>query len=926
MAKLGYIYNSYGKQFNIAIANTFSYNVLNGGNLPKNSLIISSPYDDEVGDLGLYSLIATDYEGNAIRLSYCISEGNGLVYDNENDCISLNIDEKSIIDTKDGLKFDISYFIDNNTIKIDNEKIYVDTYSLQVASKTSFGVAKIDDDTIKSDRGKIYVNTEALELANNGGSVYGIGKGDEETIDTNYGKFRAITENLDKANNEVKGIAKADNFTTYIEDSKLKVNTENLERGISNKYGIVKGDEETIKIQNEMLSVITENLLKSSESNFGIAKIDGKSIKLNSDGAIYMDSYDTLVSKIDEYRELKQNYDNKINDIREEIKNSPYQWNRKDIYLFSVNKTSMTELNKPKHMEEVINMPEQFVIAEFNIITGCDFYISVNYDRFTNEFPPVTLVNINYNDEVEYKNGEGLGITTVYPSTEGLEKKLILTFWAKNFNNSARDKSLITSLEVTVSSIEDVGEKKTEKYSIVRYNSNYELPPEEKEKEEEETYIILTDRGNSWIIDENGNNYSLEDVIPWYVNNVVLHITGRNSKTSETRILVEDQSYSLYDYKNNAWQGIKYESTFYNDIPILITTPVTINSRMSIITQEIRIRKEVWPPNMTFQLTNKNLPINIYSYNVEYIKIKERRNAGDNQDISGGIITDKIVDYKTTPPVLWPSSTGIQIINNSTLYPKIENTGYYVVPLTYTGQNYAQNITIAIPHAVHPSTVTAPQQLEDHDELLDSYFYKVSTNHLDLNIESMDITSEQTYGTSISRIYSYVRAKYNLNGTGDTYINANTAPNFVPKIYYNVNGTYTSNVRYVSYISGPPNGYGIGENGEPDENVIAEFNNTYTGSNIIEIAPASTIYLDSRYKESEEGAWSLSYNGIAYFAYYGGTTCDLESETLAAKFNMKINIVSEPYLTVSNLSVNFSGSLATELTNINVYKENKQKT
>lgn len=920
MAKLGYIYNSYGKQFNIAIANTFSYNVLNGGNLPKNSLIISSPYDDEVGDLGLYSLIATDYEGNAVRLSYCISEGNGLVYDNENDCISLNIDEKSIIDTKDGLKFDITYFIDNNTIKIEDDKICVNTYALPIASNTSFGVAKIDDDTIKTSNGKIYVNTTALDSADNGSYVYGIGRGDEKTIDTNYGKFRAVTENLGKANGETKGIAKADNFTTYIEDSKLKVDISKLERGISNKYGIVKGDEETIKIQNEMLTAITENLQKSSESNFGISKIDGKSIKLNSEGAIYMDSYDTLINKIDEYRELKQNYDAKINDIREEIKNSPYQFNRKDIYLFSVNKTSMTELNKPKHMEEVINMPEQYVIAEFNIITGCDFYISVNYDRFTNEFPPVTLVNINYNDEVEYKNGEGLGITTVYPSTEGLEKKLILTFWAKNFNNSARDKSLITSLEVTVSSVEDVGEKKTEKYSVVRYNSNYELPPEEKEKEEQETYIILTDKGNSWITDEFGNSYGLEDVIPWFVNNVILHITGRNSKTSEVKVLVDDQSYSLYDYRNNAWQGIAHEDTFYNDIPILISTPTTINNRLSIITQEIRIRKEVWPPNMTFQLTNKNLPINLYSYNVGYIKVKERKNDGDNQNISSGIIQDKITDYRTNPPVLLPTANGIEIINNNTLYPKLESTGYYVIPLTYTGTTYVQNTSFMIAHTTHANSTTAPHGLEDHDELLDSYFYNVSLNSLTLNIESADVTTDQTYGTSISRINSYIRAKYNLNGTGDTYINTTTAPDFVPKIYYNINGTYTSNVRYVSYIAGPPAGYKI----ELEENerlaYLEEFNNTYTGNNIVEIAPASTIYLDSRYLASET-PWSLSYSGVAYFAYYGGTSYDLESPDLAAPFNININIVSEPYLTVSNLIMNTVGSLSSEITNIGVYKE-----
>lgn len=919
MAKLGYIYNSYGKQFNIGIANTYSDNVLSGSNLPKNSLIISAPYDDKLNeDVGIYSLLAVDSEGTPVRLSYCISEGNGLVYDKDSDSLSLHIDEKSIITEGGKLKFNISYFIDNNIIKIDNDKIYIDTETLRVASHDNYGISKIDDNTIKLSGNTIYVNTTSLDTANNVSNQYGIGKGDEVTVSTNYGKFSVITENLRHANSSEKGIAKSDNFTTSITNGKLQVNTQNLERGIANKYGIVKGDEETIKVQNEMLSVITENLVKASQSNFGITKIDGKSIKKNSEGAIYMNDYDTLVKKIDEYKELKEEYDKKINDIREEIKNSPYQWNRKDIYLFSVNKTSMTELVKPKHMEEVINMPDQYVIAEFNIITGCDFYLSVNYDRFTNEFPPVTLVNVNYNDEVEYKNSDGLGITTVYPSTNGEEKKLILTFWAKNYNNSARDRNIITTIDVRVSSIDDASMFREERYSVVRYNSNYKIEKKVEKKEDQEKYIILTDRDKSYIIDpENGISYGLDEVIPWHVTNVILTITGRNTKTGEEKVLLDNQAYSLYEYRNFAWQGYPYPAganpqTYYNDISILVSVPTTINERLSVVSQEVKIKKEVYPKNTTFQLTNPSKRIELYSYNLEYIKVKERvQKATDDFSIVNGVILDNMVDYSTdtSKPNILSNYSGITVVREGRIKPKIENTGYYSIPLTYSGETPVSNASFIIKHTENTGSI--PSEAENHDEFLDSYFTNVSLNTVNLELSSYNTVMDMTYGQSISNIYGYIAGKYSINNSEFSYIQKDIYPNHIPPIYFNVNDTYTSNIIYDSYIANSSDLAKFGFN-------IAT-NSDLLGYNVIRVTPASTILLDDKYKDT----WQLSYTSQAYFAYYDGLGYDLtEGSNLNTKFNVTINIKSDPYLTVSGLFLN---SLTSDgnITNLGIGKETK---
>ena len=98
MSKLGNIKESYGKQYSIATANAASYIVMNGSNLPKNSIIISSPIDNENEDMGTYSLIGVDNEGFPARLTYTIKEGNGIVTDN--DILKIDIDDNTIKEDK----------------------------------------------------------------------------------------------------------------------------------------------------------------------------------------------------------------------------------------------------------------------------------------------------------------------------------------------------------------------------------------------------------------------------------------------------------------------------------------------------------------------------------------------------------------------------------------------------------------------------------------------------------------------------------------------------------------------------------------------------------------------------------------------------------------------------------------------------------
>ena len=124
MSRLGYISSSIGKKIDLVIANTYSVNVLNGSNLPANSLIISSPVDSKNNDLGIFSMTVTDSNSVPVRLSYCIQEGNGLHF--KDDSLFLDIDKKTIVEKDSIIQLNIDGIIDNKTIINSDKGLKVD--------------------------------------------------------------------------------------------------------------------------------------------------------------------------------------------------------------------------------------------------------------------------------------------------------------------------------------------------------------------------------------------------------------------------------------------------------------------------------------------------------------------------------------------------------------------------------------------------------------------------------------------------------------------------------------------------------------------------------------------------------------------------------------------------------------------------------
>ena len=263
---------------------------------------------------------------------------------------------------------------------------------------------------------------------------------------------------------------------------------------------------------NRQITVNENNLNIATPNNYGLAKIDTNTISLN-DNKISMKDYNRIKSVIIENNRLYNNYKKEISELKELLASGNILFKNKDIQLFSINETSTAVLDKPKKDEEVINMPMQYVSVMFDVITTCDFILNIHFDEKTNEFPNVDIVEVNYNDEKIYTKEEALSPSTIYSSTNGELKKLIVKFSAKNFKNSRKGNSIITSVNFIISNSENHEKQKNEKYSIVRYNSLYKEIKKKKiykddselQEDLEALYVLKTD-SITWSFVSNQNN------------------------------------------------------------------------------------------------------------------------------------------------------------------------------------------------------------------------------------------------------------------------------------------------------------------------------------------------------------------------------------------------------------------------------------
>lgn len=472
MSKLGNIQESYGKQINIAVANTFGENVLASTQLPKNNIIIASPVDADANDIGTYALFVTDYEGNAVRLTYTIQPGNGLRIDNDNtDIIKFDIDNESIVtDELGSLYVGIDNVIDGTTIQqYENSKIGVVTENLDIASAETLGVLGIDEHTIKTNLdGSIHVETENLDRANE--NQVGVVTSDNNTINIDSeGVISVNTQNLNYATSSKPGIIKCDGVTLDTTYGGLRVNTQNLKYATSSQFGVSKCDNFTITSNNGIYTANTNNLNKSSVDKFGIIKSDGETTIIDN-GFFSIKNYDTIVHDIS-YIRLRIN---KVNEEIQRINNTLVDFSTSTIsdpmvFAFMCNSVTSVNLTKPKYKEFPEGFKPETITAEFTVNTNCPFKISLDYTN--NISPNIYLYEINYDDLNVYPGETGL--YEEFQSTDSVDKILKFSWICKNYSSSINKASVTTKVKITVSYSKDNTVSQTVDYNIVRYNSLY---------------------------------------------------------------------------------------------------------------------------------------------------------------------------------------------------------------------------------------------------------------------------------------------------------------------------------------------------------------------------------------------------------------------------------------------------------------------
>lgn len=466
MSKLGYIRQSYGKQFNAAIANTYGTNVLGGSNLPSNTLIVSSPISQNNDDRGSYSLLITDYIGNPVRLTYTLREGTGMKY--SDDTMRVNIDNYTIIDSNHRLTADLSKLVDNKTVIYADDMISIDRSQLDIVSPSSVGLFMINGTTVKSANNVLYADTNELQHANENSPGTVIGDG--ITVRTEQGIMSVIEDNLPHATESDYGFVRGNNSTLDVNDGIMSVVTSLLDYSGVDRPGIVTADNSTIVFNTDSeLTIDTQKLDKASTSNTGVFKYDPTVFSIN-DGVLSVSNYFDIQEYINKLSLKIGDLSQKTTDIDYLLDEYKVGIMKPDIIDFHCGNLLSGVLEKPMYLNQPLNeMGVQFITTDFILKTNCPFIISLNYEDNTD--PKVALYSIKYNNYEYYGNN---GLLNRFDTTREEGAPVRFTFVASNYyKNDKTEFSNKVKAHITVSYADDQSINKSIMYSIVRFNSGY---------------------------------------------------------------------------------------------------------------------------------------------------------------------------------------------------------------------------------------------------------------------------------------------------------------------------------------------------------------------------------------------------------------------------------------------------------------------
>lgn len=504
------IESTYGKPFSISIANASADVVMHAEGLPKSTIIVSSEYNEStMQDIGNQSIIMTDPNGQPFMLTYDILETNGLHSTTNPNAVSLNIDGVTLQTNEQGqLTFGLGSLIDGTVLSENLNGLSVNSQFIEHATANRYGVVKLDGKTIKEQNGKIYVDTSSLDLATQ--DTEGIATGDGNTVKMTRGILSVDTQKLQKASYTAYGVAKTDGLTVSSNVGVVSVDM-NVIGGLTASSGekTLKADQTSVVSSNGVLSIDTTKLDKASATSYGVAQIDPNTLYIGNDGSLKVKNYDSMMTYIYDYEEGLDTLEERISYLQNMLSSGTYGSQEPEIRHLTCDQTTTSELVPPTYQQEPINMEMQHVYVSLNVITNCEFKITLDYQDDKN--PTTQLDNINFNEEIQKFGVEALDY--VWPSTGMKEKRIVLLFNVKNFYSSTEGQTAITKIHISVAAEADNTKEKSILYSIIRYNSAWkeeELEQPEQEEEKDEYYV--DERASRWFMirikpGENAYNY-----------------------------------------------------------------------------------------------------------------------------------------------------------------------------------------------------------------------------------------------------------------------------------------------------------------------------------------------------------------------------------------------------------------------------------
>ena len=504
------IESTYGKPFSVSIANASADVVMHAEGLPKSTIIVSSEYNERtMQDTGNQSIIMTDPNGQPFMLTYDILETNGLHSTTNPNAVSLNIDGVTLQTNEQGqLTFGLGSLIDGTVLSENLNGLSINSQFIEHATANRYGVVKLDGKTIKEQNGKIYVDTSSLDLATQ--DTEGIAAGDGNTIKTTRGILSVDTQKLQKASSTTYGVAKTDGSTIVSNGGVINVDM-NAVGGLTANSGekTLKADQTSVVSSNGVLSIDTTKLYKASATSYGVAQIDPNTLYIGNDGSLKVKNYDSMMTYIYDYEEGLDTLEERISYLQNMLSSGTYGSQEPEIRHLTCDQTTTSELVPPTYQQEPINMEMQHVYVSLNVITNCEFKITLDYQDDKN--PTTQLDNINFNEEIQKFGVEALDY--VWPSTGMKEKRIVLLFNVKNFYSSTEGQTAITKIHISVAAEADNTKEKSILYSIIRYNSAWkEEEPEVPEPEEEKDEHYVDERASRWFMirikpGENYENY-----------------------------------------------------------------------------------------------------------------------------------------------------------------------------------------------------------------------------------------------------------------------------------------------------------------------------------------------------------------------------------------------------------------------------------